>query len=128
MTRSGSGISAIFARTSPSPSAWPARPRRAAAFSSRLCSFIAARSSSVHPTDDVSLAVVPFAGFCVSVIAGVLHFGSLRIVLEDELQPPPFRHHATPLLNSQPPRIPLRIFRAFDHTTDSAATPSFHLA
>src|SRR6266516_4447675 len=45
--RSGSGISAIFASTSLSPSALAARgPRRAAAFSSWARSFIAARSSS----------------------------------------------------------------------------------
>src|SRR2546427_787596 len=42
MARSGPGISAIFARTSLSPSALPARgSRRAAAFSSWACSLIA---------------------------------------------------------------------------------------
>jgi len=50
MARSGSGISAIFASASPSPSAFCARrPRRASAFSSWARSFIAARSSSVNP-------------------------------------------------------------------------------
>jgi hypothetical protein len=46
MARSGFGISAIFASTSLSPSALPAREP---AFSSRARSFIAARSSSVTP-------------------------------------------------------------------------------
>src|SRR6185436_12981958 len=50
IARSGCGSSAIFASTSPSPSALPARgPRRAAAFSSWARSVIAARSSSVNP-------------------------------------------------------------------------------
>jgi hypothetical protein len=65
MARSGSGISAIFASTSLSPSGLPARgTRRAAAFSSRARSFIAARSSSVNPSYVLSLV----AGFCVSFI------------------------------------------------------------
>src|SRR5205814_4047018 len=52
MARSGSGISAILASTSLSPSAWSARwPWRASAFSSWARSFIAARSSSVNPLD-----------------------------------------------------------------------------
>src|SRR4029453_16604875 len=61
MARSGSGISAIFASTSASPSARPA-----AAFSSWVRSFIAARSSAVNPLKLLSLAValwVFFAGF-----------------------------------------------------------------
>src|SRR5690606_4945507 len=49
-TRSGSGISAIFASTSASGSVLPRAPRRPA-FSSRARSFIAARSSSVKPAD-----------------------------------------------------------------------------
>src|SRR5215831_3604590 len=69
MTRSGSAISAIFASTSLSPSALAARgPRRAAAFTSWACSFIAPRSSSVNPPDVLFFAVLPSAGFCVSVI------------------------------------------------------------
>ena len=71
MARSGSGISAIFASTALSPSALPARgPRRAAAFSSWARSFIAARSSSVNPSNVLSIAVVLLADFCVSFIAG----------------------------------------------------------
>jgi predicted enzyme related to lactoylglutathione lyase len=73
MARSGSGISAILASTAPSPSALPARgPRRASAFSSSVRSFIAARSSSEKPADVLSVAVVPLADCCVSVIAGSL--------------------------------------------------------
>src|SRR5215472_9186260 len=65
--RSGSVISAIFASTSLSPSALaPRGPRRAAAFTSWPCSFIAARSSSVNPLG--TLPVVLLAGFCVSFI------------------------------------------------------------
>jgi hypothetical protein len=49
MARSWSGISAIFASTSLSPSALVARePRRAADFTSWARSLIAARSSSVN--------------------------------------------------------------------------------
>jgi hypothetical protein len=52
MARSWSGISAIFASTSLSPSALVARePRRAAGFTSWARSLIAARSSSVNPLD-----------------------------------------------------------------------------
>ena len=51
IARSGSGISAIFPRTSLSPSALPA------AFSSRARSFIAARSSSVNPAEDFRSAI-----------------------------------------------------------------------
>src|SRR6266508_6920740 len=70
MARSGSGISAIFASTSLSPSALPARgPRRAATFSSWARSFIAARSSSVNPLDFLSIAVVLLADFWVPFIA-----------------------------------------------------------
>src|SRR4030066_305251 len=67
MARSGSGISAIFASTSLSPSALSARgPRRASAFSSWTRSFIAARSSSVNPLDFLLIAVVLLADFCVA--------------------------------------------------------------
>jgi hypothetical protein len=73
IARSDSGISAIFASTSLSPSALSARaPRRADAFSSWARAFIAARSSSVHPSDVLSVAVVRLADFCVSFIAGFL--------------------------------------------------------
>src|SRR6266702_2483824 len=59
MARYGSGIAAIFASTALSPSALSARgPRRAAAFSSWARSFIAPRSSSVNPSNVVSIAVV----------------------------------------------------------------------
>src|SRR5436309_9633697 len=75
LVRSGSGISAIFASTSLSPSALPARgPRRAAAFSSWARSLIAARSSSVNPLEVVLLenrCVPVFAGF-LSAIANLL--------------------------------------------------------
>ena len=73
MARSGSGISAIAASTSPSPSALPARgPRRAAALSSRARSFIATRSSAVNPFDDSPVAAVPLADFCVVFLALIL--------------------------------------------------------
>src|SRR5215218_3128656 len=73
MARSDSGISAIFASTSLSPSALPARgPRRASAFSSWARSFIAARSSSVNPLDFLSIAVVLLADFCMAFFAGLL--------------------------------------------------------
>src|SRR6266516_6587959 len=73
MARSGSGISAILASTALSPSALSARgPRRAAAFSSWARSFIAPRSSSVNPSNFLSIAVVLLADFCVSFIAGFL--------------------------------------------------------
>jgi hypothetical protein len=58
IARSVFGISAIFASTSPSPSAFPFFPRRASAFSSWERSFIAARSSSVNPLDFLLVAVV----------------------------------------------------------------------
>src|SRR6266545_3455222 len=71
MARSRAGISAIFASTSLSPSALPARgPRRAAAFSSWARSLIAARSSSVNPLD--ALPVVLLADCCLPVFAGFL--------------------------------------------------------
>src|SRR5947209_4141025 len=73
MVRSDSGISAIFASTSLSPSALPARgPRRAAAFSSWARSFIAARSSSVNPLDVLRVAVALLADFCVPFLEGFL--------------------------------------------------------
>ena len=62
MTRSASGISAILARTSASPSA-AAAPRRASAFCSLARSFIASRSSSEN-----TLAL--FAAAFVSAIGG----------------------------------------------------------
>ena len=67
MARSGSGISAIFASTTLSPSALPAR----SAFSSWARSFIAARSWSVNPLDFVLLAAVLLAEFCVPFFAGI---------------------------------------------------------
>src|SRR3989442_11840320 len=68
MARSGFGISAIFASTSLSPSAFFARgPRRASAFSSWARSFIAARSSSVNPLTALPVTVALLADFCVSV-------------------------------------------------------------
>src|SRR5574341_2137510 len=63
MARSRSGISAIFASTSLSPSALPA-PRRAAAFSSWARSLIAARSSSVNPLDGLPIGLALLAAFC----------------------------------------------------------------
>src|SRR5205807_10455189 len=68
--RSGSGIAAIFASTALSPSALSARgPRRAAAFSSWTCSFIATRSSSVNPLIVVVLLAGFFAAFLVVLLA-----------------------------------------------------------
>src|SRR5947209_16046405 len=67
MARSGSDISAIFARTALSPSALSARgPRPAEVFISWTYSFIAARSSSVNPLNFFLVAVVLLADFCVS--------------------------------------------------------------
>src|SRR5437867_367673 len=67
MARSGSRISAIFARTALSPSALSARgPRPADAFRSWRYSFIAARSSSVNPVNFLLTAVLLLADFCVS--------------------------------------------------------------
>jgi len=91
MERSGSGISAIFVRTSLSPSAVSARgPRRGAAFSSWARSFIAARSSSENLPDVLSIAVVLLADFCVSFIAGFLAARSDRSTLILR-EPPPRR-------------------------------------
>src|SRR6476661_4519989 len=60
MARSWSGISAIFASTSLSPSVLVARePRRAADFTSWARSLIAARSSSVNPLDAFLSAILP---------------------------------------------------------------------
>jgi hypothetical protein len=79
MARSDPCISAIFASTSPSPSALAARgPRRADAFISRARSFIAARSSAVNPSNLSSLAVLLLADFAVSFIAGLLPAGHDR--------------------------------------------------
>src|SRR5262245_9544130 len=64
--RSGPGIAAILASTALSPSALSARgPRRAAAFSSRERSCIAARSSSENPSNVLATAAVLLAGCCV---------------------------------------------------------------
>src|SRR3989304_446575 len=65
MARSGSGISAILASTALSPSAL-------SAFSSWALSFIAARSSSVHPLDLVPVAVVLLADFSMPFLAGFM--------------------------------------------------------
>ena len=78
MARSGSGMSAIFASTSLSPSALCARgPRRAAAFSSWTRSFIAVRSSSVNPLD--ALPGVLLADCCVPFFAGFLSVMAKRL-------------------------------------------------
>src|SRR5438132_6314071 len=69
IARSGSGISAILASTSLSPSALP---RRAAAFISSARSFIAARSSGVNPSDVLLVVVVLLADFCGPFFAGFL--------------------------------------------------------
>src|SRR3990170_7630217 len=77
MARSDAGISAIFASTSASPSALLTLPRALALFSSCACSFIAARSSSVQPSADVSLPAVRLADFFASFIAGFLSASSV---------------------------------------------------
>src|SRR2546426_2629622 len=88
MARSGSGISAIFASTSLSPSALPARgPRRAVAFSSWARSFIAARSSSVNPLDFLLVAVVLLADCCVLFFAVFLSAIARHLHASDESQP-----------------------------------------
>ena len=67
MARSGSGIAAMFASTSLSPSGCFARePRRAAVFSSWAYSLIAARSSSVNPLDALSVTAPLLADFFVA--------------------------------------------------------------
>src|SRR6476661_2842686 len=68
MERSGSGISAIFASTSLSPSAL-SLAARASAFISRARSFIAARSSSVNPLAFPVAAVLLLVGFSVFFVA-----------------------------------------------------------
>jgi hypothetical protein len=68
MARSASGISAIFASTTLSPSAFG--PGRAVDLSSFARSFIAARSSSVNRSGVVPFAVVLVSGFCESFMAG----------------------------------------------------------
>ena len=82
MARSGSGISAIFASTSLSPSALPAR---AVAFSSWARPLIAARSSSVNPLD--ALPVILLADCCVPVSAGVLSATAKLLHAPIESQP-----------------------------------------
>src|SRR2546421_6441652 len=67
IARSGSGISAIFASRSLSPSAL-----RAATFCSWTRSIIAAFSSSVNPSYLFLVAVVVLAGFGLAFIAGFL--------------------------------------------------------
>jgi len=67
MLRSGSGISAILASRSRSPSARVA-PARAAALISRVRLRIAARSSAVNPSD--ALVVVPWAAGLVAFFTG----------------------------------------------------------
>src|SRR5438477_2974557 len=71
MVRSGSGISAIFASTAPSPS-----PLSAPAFSSWMRSFIAPCSSSVNPLNFLLVAVVLLADFCVPFWVGFMKFYS----------------------------------------------------
>src|SRR5581483_7651796 len=82
MARSGSGISAIFASTSLSPSALFAR---ASAFNSWARFFIAARSSSVNPPDFLLIAVVLLADFCVSFF-GLIETSSYSLGLETSPQ------------------------------------------
>jgi hypothetical protein len=71
MTRSDSGISAIFSSTAfSSAAALSAREaRRASALTSWARSFIADRSSSVNPADFSSLAVVLVADIFVAFFA-----------------------------------------------------------
>src|SRR5438093_2780185 len=88
MARSGSCIAAIFASTSPSPSAlpfFPRGPRRASAFSSWARSFIAARSSSVNPLD--TLTVVLLADCCVPFFAGFVSAIAKHLPAPNESQP-----------------------------------------
>src|SRR5206468_3810859 len=87
MARSGSGIAAIFASTSLSPSAsffFARAPRRASAFSSWARSFIAARSSSVNPMDFLSIVAMLLADFCVSFF-GLIGTSTYRLL---EASPP----------------------------------------
>src|SRR3979411_2346398 len=84
--RSCSGIPAIFASTSLSPSALPARGlRREAAFSSWPRSLIAARSSSVNPLD--ALPVVLLADCGVAFLAGFLSAIAKHLRAWNEFQP-----------------------------------------
>src|SRR3979409_2455896 len=69
ISRSGFGISAIFASTALSPSALSA-----AAFSSLTRSFIAPSSSAVNFADVCLTAVVLLADFCLAFIGGFLPF------------------------------------------------------
>src|SRR5881396_3095324 len=86
IARSRSGISAIFASTSLSPSPLTARaPRREAAFSSWARSLIAARSSSVNPLD--ALPVVLLADCCVAFFAGFLSAIAKHLREPNESQP-----------------------------------------
>jgi hypothetical protein len=75
MVRSGSTISAIFASTASSPSAFFPR---AAAFSSWARSFIAPRSSSVNPSNFWPVVAVLSPDFCLSFIANCLPCRSRR--------------------------------------------------
>src|SRR6185436_17985291 len=82
--RSGAGISAIFASTSPSPSDLSApEPRRASAFISRTRSFIASFSSSVNPADASPVGFEPFAG---------RFFSGIGILLSGKRKPRVQRH------------------------------------
>src|SRR5215469_15928616 len=88
MTRSASRISAILASTSLSPSAAAADGlRRAAAFSSVAWSFIAARSSSVNPTDAAAglagLRVLLVAAFLLSAMVLSFHDAGDLILMPD---------------------------------------------
>src|SRR2546426_7751262 len=73
MARSGSGISAIFARSSCSPSARSSLgPRREATFRSRALSCIAARSSSVQTLGELRAARVRLLVVFASVMGWLL--------------------------------------------------------
>src|SRR6266567_3465621 len=82
MTRSDSDISAIFARTSLSPSASPERAR----LRSSTVSFIAARSSSVSRLD--TLPLVLRADFLVLLMTVSLYVASCRTWLMLRTDPP----------------------------------------
>src|SRR5215204_2611076 len=90
MARSGSGISAILASTSGSPSFFARGPRRASAFSSWARSFIAARSSSVNPSDFLPVAVLLFVDRPVAFVALIVPpVHALPIELDVALDDPP---------------------------------------
>src|SRR5437773_6422376 len=96
IARSAFGISAIFASTSFSPSAFFARgPRRASAFSSWARAFIAARSSSVNPVTALPFTVALLAGFCVCVLGLIEQSSSGRNLCPEF--PGPRRERRQPL-------------------------------